>query len=345
MIKLKIAIIGYGIVGKRREFYLSQLNNVKIIAISDKSFGEGYEVINGINYYNDYKDLLANCDVDAVFIAVSNDVVCDIVCESLIRNINVFCEKPPARNLTEMNKIKSVYKDRNNLVLKFGFNHRYHDSVQDAYEIIKSKKYGNIINIKGTYGKSIIVAKDDGNKGWRAKREIAGGGILLDQGIHMIDLICYFSQGDFNTVYSIIENNHWNYDVEDNAYILMQNENGIVAMMHSSATQWKHNFVLTITLELGALSLEGILSSTKSYGNEKLVQIIRPKQPELYPTIISKEYNYDPSWSLEIKEFVNCIINNDKIENGSIDEACKTMGMIDKIYKSDTKWTNKYNEK
>ena len=100
----------------------------------------------------------------------------------------------------------------------YGFNHRYHDSVKSALSIVKSNKLGGIINLRGIYGKSQLITFNQLD--WRTKREIAGG-VLPDQGIHMVDLMRLFV-GEFEKVYSFVENKHWNYDVEDNVHALMQ---------------------------------------------------------------------------------------------------------------------------
>ena len=128
----------------------------------------------------------------------------------------------------------------------YGFNHRYHDSVQEALRLIRSEELGKIINMRGVYGKSQLITFDQPD--WRTKRSIAGGGVLLDQGIHMVDLMRLFA-GDFTDVHSFISNRHWGYDVEDNAYCLMKTNDGIVGMLHSSATQWRHRFNLDINLD------------------------------------------------------------------------------------------------
>ena len=99
--------------------------------------------------------------------------------------------------------------------LKYGFNHRYHESVSESLRILSSGELGGVINAKGVYGKSQLVTF--GQTSWRTNRDLAGGGVLLDQGIHMVDLIRLFC-GEFTNVYSFISNNHWQHDVEDNAY-------------------------------------------------------------------------------------------------------------------------------
>lgn len=222
----------------------------------------------------------------------------------------------------------------------YGFNHRYHNSIKNALSIIKSKKYGKIINIKGTYGKSNIITFDQTD--WRTKRRFAGGGILLDQGVHLIDLLILIG-GEYSEIKSIISNSFWNFDVEDNAYVMMKSDTGIVAQLMSSATQWQHTFNLNITLEKGSLVLGGLRTSSKSYGEETL-RIISSDAEKLNtkPQVEERSYDEDISWDEEIKCFAGVLLNSDNIENGSIDEALKIMELIETIYKADPEWKAKY---
>ena len=154
----------------------------------------------------------------------------------------------------------------------------------------------------------------------------------------MVDLMRLFA-GEFSDVYSFIENSHWNYDVEDNAYALMRTEDGKVAMLNSSATQWRHRFYLDINLEKGSLILGGILSGSKSYGAETLTVVYaNPENDRGNPREVVTSYNNDPSWYAEIEEFASCILKDKKIKNGSSDDAVQTMKLVYKIYYADKNW-------
>ena len=223
----------------------------------------------------------------------------------------------------------------------YGFNHRYHESILDTLEILKSGDLGKIINMRGVYGKAQLITFNQPD--WRTKREIAGGGVLLDQGIHMVDLMRLFA-GEFNQVHSFISNDYWGYDVEDNAYALMKTADGVVGMLNSSATQWRHRFNLDINLERGSLILGGILSGTKSYGSETLTVVTAdPDNDKGDPREHLTRYNHDPSWQSEIDVFVEAIIENKPIESGNSTDALKTMQLVYKIYHSDASWRDKYN--
>jgi predicted dehydrogenase len=217
-----------------------------------------------------------------------------------------------------------------------GFNHRYHESVRDALEILRSGELGRVINMRGMYGKAKLVTFNQPD--WRTKRDIAGGGVLLDQGIHMVDLMRLFG-GEFDEVQSFISNGHWGYDVEDNAYVIMRTASGVVGMLNSSATQWRHRFHLDINLERGSLILGGILSGTKSYGAETLT-VVRadPDNDQGDPWEQVTRYNRDPSWDGEISAFALSISNDLPVQSGTSEDALRTMRLVFKIYYADSNW-------
>ena len=335
---LNVGIAGYGIVGRRRHKSIKKVKNFKVIAVCDRKFKKVKKYKN-ILQFTHYKKLLTQ-KIDVLFICLTNDVAAKVTIEAIKKGIHVFCEKPPGRNVEDIDNVYKVYKKTKNIKLMYGFNHRHHLSIKKAIQIIKSKKFGKIINIKGIYGKSQLITFKQ--PVWRTKRKIAGGGVLLDQGIHMIDLIRLFA-GEFDKVYSYVSNSYWKYDVEDNAYALMKAKNGIIAILHSSATQWNHKFELDIHLEKGSLILRGSLTSSKSYGNETLLVVkANPKKDNGNPKEKKIKFNKDPSWDDEIKEFYQSITSNKKVYNGHPVDALNTMKLLYKIYYSDINWRKKY---
>jgi len=191
--------------------------------------------------------------------------------------------------------------------------------------------------LRGIYGKSKIINFDQTD--WRTKRNQAGGGILLDQGIHIIDLMRYFA-GNFNEVKSFISNKYWKFDVEDNAYAILKSKKGIYATVNSSATMWKHSFNLEINLEKGSVVLSGLITSSKSYGNEKLIILKKNKKNGFKEKTI--KYKNDYSWDREMNIFMHSVIKNKVINNGNCKDAFETMKLVYQIYYSDKKWRNKF---
>ena len=340
MVKKKVGIAGYGIIGKRRRQYIDNNPHLQTIAVCDQNLENDAVLEDGVKCFSNYQRLLEE-PIDVLFISMPNYMAPEVTMAGLERGMHIFCEKPPGRNVEDIENVFQVKQKYPKLHLKYGFNHRFHDSVRDALEIIKSEKLGKIIFLRGIYGKSIISPF---NKTWRAERKYAGGGILLDQGIHIVDLMQLFCD-EFVEVKSFISNSYWKCDVEDNVYAIMRSKSGVVATLHSSATQWQHRFSLEIGLEEGFLELRGILTGTRSYGEEKLVIGKRNGLGSL--TGADREeittYLIDHSWSDEINELAEVIVNGGSIQSGSVEDALNTMKLVYKIYLADTTWRDANN--
>ena len=339
MKKLRVGIAGYGIVGKRRHFYINEHPNLEVVAVCDQNFKEVYLQKEGIGYHK-YTTSLINENLDILIVCLTNNIAAEITIAGLKRGFHVFCEKPPGMSVGDIQKVIEVEKENPLLKLKYGFNHRYHESVKKALQIIHSGELGQVINLRGVYGKSRVIPFSGG---WRSKRNLAGGGILLDQGIHMVDLMRLFC-GEFVDVKSFISNNYWKHDVEDNAYALLKDKLGRIAMLNSTATQWQHKFSLDISLTQGYIELSGILSGSKSYGEEKIIIGKRDEESDngqMESTTL--KFLQDNSWKDEIFEFADAIVNNKNIVSGSSLDALETMKLVFNIYYSDEDWRSKYN--
>jgi predicted dehydrogenase len=339
MNKLKVGIAGFGVVGRRRKDCVERHTDMEIVAVCDKSFtGEGI-LPDGVKHYMDYKSLLTE-ELDVLIVCLTNDIAAEVTIAGLESGMHVFCEKPPGRDVEDIRRVIECELKHPDLRLMYGFNHRYHESVQDVLKVLESGKFGRIINMRGIYGKAKLITFNQPD--WRSKREIAGGGVLLDQGIHMVDLMRLFA-GEFDEVYSFISNSHWGYEVEDNAYALMRTKDGVIATLNSSATQWRHRFHLDINLEKGSLILSGILSGSKSYGAETLTIVTAdPDNDNGDPKEQIIRYNKDPSWDDEINIFAKAILEGGDIRNGTSMDALQTVKLVYQIYYADKNWRDKF---
>lgn len=362
---LKVGIIGYGVVGKRRRLFIDKHPNMQTVAVCDVRFKSDESMVNsntaskdyrnieksarskpfvgilsdGIYFYNNYEVLLKEQELDVLFVCVPNYLAPDLTIMGLKSGLHVFCEKPPGRTVEDIERVKEEENKHPELKLKYGFNHRYHSSVKNAKEIIDKREFGELINLIGVYGKSSVVPFSGE---WRSVRKYAGGGILLDQGIHMLDMFQYFC-GEFDEVKSFISNDFWGHDVEDNAYAILRDKAGHIAMIHSSATQWQHSFRLELTFQQGYLELSGILSGSKSYGQEKLITIKRDEKSAVGSQTISETiYLNDTSWEDEIENFADVILNDKKVSVGNSNDALSVMKLVYNIYGADKKWDNKF---
>ena len=336
---LRVGIAGYGVVGKRRRTFIDAHPGLRTVAVCDRSLSEEGTFDDGLRYHARYERLLEE-DLDVLFVCLTNDVNPDATIAGLERGLHVFCEKPPGRYVADVRRVIACEKRHPGAKLMYGFNHRYHESVRDALALMRSGELGTVINLRGVYGKSQLITF--GQTSWRTDRRLAGGGVLLDQGIHMVDLLRLFA-GEFTDIHGFVGNGHWKHDVEDNAYALMRTADGKVAMLHSSATQWRHRFHLDICLSKGALTLSGFLSGTKSYGAETLTIAWAAGNDTGDPKEQTTRYNHDPSWADEIAAFAEAIREDRPVSNGSSDEALKTMQLVYRIYAADPAWRARWN--
>lgn len=335
---LKVGIAGFGVVGKRRFDFINNNPNLKVVGVCDRYIKKS-SFKNDIYYFNDYKDLFT-LELDILFVCLTNNIAAEVTIAGLKNGLHIFCEKPPGMNVSDINNVIKEEKKHPDLKLKYGFNHRYHYSVIKAKELIDSGDLGDIINLRGLYGKSRVIPFDGG---WRSERKLAGGGILLDQGIHMLDLMRFFC-GEFTEVRSFVSNSYWEHDVEDNAYAIMKDKKGRIAMINSSATEWQHKFRLEISLTNGYINLSGILSGSKSYGEEKITYGFRDLESNNgQMESVSLQYLQDDSWKNEIDEFTQIILNDSKVNSGSSFDALETMKLVYSIYNSDQDWSHKFN--
>jgi predicted dehydrogenase len=336
--QLKVGIAGYGVVGRRRQKFIDIHPNLETVAVCDQVFKSDGERVNGLRCYRDYKSLLQE-PLDLLFVSLPNYLAPEVTITGLNSGMHVFCEKPPGLDVKDIEDVYQIKQKHPELQLKYGFNHRYHYSVQDALELINSKELGEIISLRGMYGKSNLVPFEGS---WRSERKYAGGGILLDQGIHMVDLMRLFCE-EFTQVKSFISNDFWKCDVEDNVFAIMRDELGRVAMLHSSATQWQHRFSLEISLSKGYIELRGILSGTKSYGQERMIVGRRKNSSTGSDSETITNYLNDDSWKNEIDEFADVILNQGQIQSGTVEDALATMKLVYKIYAADSDWSQRYN--
>ena len=327
---LKCGIIGYGYMGEIRHRVIRDHPKLELSTICDpipEKLLNQKEILVVSNPID-----VIDSDLDVIFVCTPNHLIPEITAQSLGRGKHVFCEKPPGKTLADIQLMQNTEKNNPGTKLMFGFNHRFHPGVMKAKSIADSGRMGKVIALRGLYGKS---GGKNFSKSWRNDLEISGGGILLDQGIHMLDLFNYFL-GGFTSVKSFMSNCQWNFDVEDNAVVILKNETDQLAMLHSSATFWKHMFQLNIILEHGYLKLEGLLSKTGSYGRETLVIGRRQFEDETEavgnPSEETIYFDKDLSWELEVGKFVDFILNDQQVSECNSEDAYNAMELVHRCY-------------
>jgi predicted dehydrogenase len=333
MKKIKTAIIGMGKMGNIRYDAMKLHGGYDVVAVCDIDEGS----LNGfyeLKYMN-WQECLLTQSLEAVVICTYNSDIAEMVCRALTNGLHVFSEKPPGRNINETKMMEFAHQD-SGLVLKFGFNHRYHNSIIEAKTLIDNKLLGDLVCARGVYGKA---GTPEFEHEWRSDPVISGGGILLDQGIHMMDLLCFFC-GSFTDVQSSVNQLVWReLETEDSAFAILKTNDGKVASLHSSSIQWKHKFDLDLICTNGGISLNGLLTATKSYGEEQITyyqkDLMRKTGKLGNPIEHTMCFYEDNSWDYEMSEFYDAVINGISIKNGTIDDALRVMELINRVYSMD----------
>lgn len=321
----KVGIIGYGVMGRIRHQAINEIGIAKVIAVSEPAITDDIEIPN-----LSHGAIISHPDIDAIVVCTPNFLNKQLTIQALNAGKHVFCEKPPAFTASDVNEIRFAEKESGKKLM-YGFNHRHHDSIIDMKKLIDSGEYGKVLWSRGRYGKSVT---ENYFTQWRAKKEMAGGGILIDQGIHMLDLFLYLT-GDYNLVKAEVSNLYWKMDVEDNAFVILKNsDTGKVASLHSTMSQWRHLFSLEVFLEKGYMVLNGLITSSMSYGEEVLsVAKNRSTAPAAtWKDEVTTKYSINNSWRYEMEHFFNAIAKNSPVEIGNSEDAHKLMTIIDKIY-------------
>ncbi len=323
---ITVGIVGYGKMGKIRAEALEERDDISILCAYDP-----FDSCEPYDKADSPQDIFTNDTIDAVFVCTPNKHNEEYVIDALNNGKHVFCEKPPAFNADGVKRIIIAEKESGKKLM-YGFNHRHHGSIIKAKEVIDSGEFGKVLWMRGRYGKRIT---DQQASGWRMNREESGGGILLDQGIHMLDLLMHFG-GDFDVIQAIVSNLYWKMDIEDNAFVnLLNTETGVAASLHSTMTEWRFLFSLEIFLEKGYIVVNGLKTPSKSYGEEKLTIGKNMASPPLVDFDMKHiTFENDHSWEVEINHFIDSINDNTEIVSGSSADALRVMKAIDEIYEN-----------
>ncbi len=327
MKNLNYGIIGYGNMGKIRHQAMLSIGAGDPSKIYDPIPNGNISQIFG----KSYTEIMDDPDIGNIIICTPNYLNKKITIDALNKGKNVFCEKPPCFNADELKDIIKVEKSTGCLLM-YGFNHRHHNGAMKLLKEINSGQYGDVLWVRGRYGKSV---DEDYFKTWRADPKLSGGGILIDQGIHMIDLFLKIIT-DLDEINANVSNLYWNLPgIEDNVFALLRNSStGQCASLHSTMTQWRHLFSLEVFLQKGYMVLNGIDTPSKTYGKEVLtIAKNRSRAPAAtWEDEYKFEFSSDQSWKLEMENFYSNISGKVKSKHRDSSEALKVMEIIDKIY-------------
>ena len=326
----RIALIGCGLVGQKR---LNLLPPGSVTVTCDLQLARAQKLAAqspGCTATDSVEAAVTAPNVDAVMIATVNASLAPLALQAAQRGKHVLVEKPGAISVKELETLEDAAAKAGALV-RVGYNHRYHPACLKALELFKSGALGPMMFVRGRYGQGGRVGYD---KEWRADPKLSGGGELIDQGVHLIDLARLFL-GDFVLVDGHATTCFWDMPVDDNAFLSLRTANGQTAWLHASCSEWKNLFSLEIYGRLGKLHWEGLGGS---YGLERLTYY--KMLPEMGPpeTTIWEFPRGDESWKIEMQEFFEDIRLKRTPLPGVV-EAKAALSIVERIHiKSGYNW-------
>ncbi len=319
----RVGIVGCGAIGRRRADALSAAT-LTICADIDQSRADALaKAHRGARSVPRWQDVVGSGDVDIVIVATTNDALADTSIAAIEAGKHVLVEKPAGRTVAEIDRIAEAAARHQRLV-RVGFNHRYHAAILAARAIVDAGTIGPLMFIRGRYGHGGRVGYD---REWRADPARSGGGELIDQGVHLIDLSRSLL-GPFAAIDGSSHTYFWDMTVDDNAFLRLTTGRGQVAFLHVSCTEWKNLFSFEIYGRLGKLHIEGLGGS---YGVERLAHY--QMRPEMGPpdTVIHEYPQADRSWSVEFAEFLEDIRLGRQPAAG-LDAARAALEVVETVY-------------
>ncbi|MBI2664040.1 Gfo/Idh/MocA family oxidoreductase [Candidatus Woesearchaeota archaeon] len=324
MAQYNVGIVGCGLMGGRRAAALEKFSHSKLVKVCDTNIEKAKQLAEkySCGFTADSKEVTADSGINLVIVATVSSSLAPIAVAALNSKKHVLVEKPCAVNPAELKKVIEAHK-QSGQKLKAGFNHRFHPAIIKAKEIIRNENIGDVMFIRGRYGHG---GRPGYEKEWRASRQQAGGGELLDQGSHLIDLARYF-MGDVADAAGFTNTFFWSMEVEDNCFLLLRSGKNQVAQLHASWTEWKNRFTFDIMCKTGQISIDGL---GRSYGRESLT-FYKMKPGMGVPDKFEYSWDEDDSFEKEYADFIGSI-ESDREPNGSIHDAHEAMLIVSKVY-------------
>lgn len=321
---MRLAIVGCGLIGgKRAAAAMAGRHQIVVVCDRDPDRAEALAQQTNARAVADWHDAIM-ADVDAVIVATTHDQLARIALGAVEADRHVLVEKPAGRALAEAQAIATA-ATKHKRIVKAGFNHRFHPAFMKAREVVDLGLLGPLMFIRARYGHGGRVGYEEE---WRAQPAISGGGELIDQGSHLIDLSRWFL-GDLTVDYAAVPTLFWNMQADDNCFMALRSGAGQLAWLHASWTEWKNTFSFEIFGRDGKLVIDGLGGS---YGQERLTyyRMLPQMGP---PEMTTFDYpGQDQSWDAEFADFVDAV-QEGRTPCGDIADAVANLAIVEEIYR------------
>lgn len=325
--QVRVAVVGCGLIGTRRAEQAAKNPRSELVAVVDANAAAAQTLASrlGCAHHAEWTAVVSDPEIDGLVVATPNGFLAEIAIAALKKKKHVLVEKPMGRNVHEAVAMAGAATAAQR-ILKIGFNHRYHPGLARAHEIFASGAIGELINIRARYGHG---GRPGYEKEWRGSRDLAGGGELTDQGVHVLDLVHWFA-GEPTEAFGYLQTAVWPLgSLEDGAFGLLKLPQGGVASFHTAWTQWKNMFSFEVFGTKGSVSVDGL---GRSYGPETLTVAKRKPEggaPLMEKTVYDEE---DVSWALEWDDFLNGLEGRPYM--GTPNDGVTVMRLLDALYRS-----------
>lgn len=326
--ELGAAIVGCGQIGHKRARSIVDSPDCRLVACSDAVSERAVALaasFPGVEPVAEWQVLVGRPDVDLVVVATPHDALASIARAAALAGKHVLVEKPGARRAAELDAVVEASQHAR-VQVRVGFNHRLHPAMRKARAIYEQGGLGELMFIRGRYGHGGRVGYE---REWRARPDLSGGGELIDQGIHLIDLSRWYL-GEFVEVQGCAPTLYWDMPVDDNAFLLLKTDAGRVAFLHASCTEWKNLFSFEIYGRRGKIDVNGLGGS---YGIERVT--FYRMLPEMGPpeTTIWEYPMPDTSWNLELAAFVEDIRLR-RTPSPGLADAQAALRVVERVYEA-----------
>lgn len=328
---MNVGIIGLGKMGLLHTGILNSINTVKIKAITEKETLVANYISNampGVNVYDDYLDMISSEEMDLIYITTPISSHLPIAQACIENKINFFIEKPLTRNLEESRILCQKLKT-SNIIHSVGYNRRFIDTFSKVKSLLDLKILGDIFEVRSSMYVSNVFSR---SKGWRSKKEVSGGGVLLDFGSHLVDLLLwYFGRiekvsGNIKSVYSK--------EVEDFAHMEIEFSDNILGELDTS---WSVKGFRIPEINLEIKGSNGSLRVNEDFIKIDLEKPM-PDLPNLNTIIYKQSLNRGilidiggPDYTKEDQHMINCVENRKQCLVNVL-EASKTQAVIESMY-------------
>ena len=320
------AVVGCGLIGRKRAIAL-EARDVPVLLVHDTNVDAAEDLAASLpsaKVVPTLDELLDDDRCDLVIVATTHAALVPVALAAVRAGKHVLVEKPGGHHLSEIEELAAAARTAGRRV-RVGFNHRFHPALRKAHELVVAGAYGPVLHLRGRYGHGGRIGYE---REWRADRARSGGGELLDQGIHLIDLT-RFLVGEVNLAFCELRTEYWPIEVEDNAYVALRADQGAFAWLHASWSEWKNLFSLEISMRTAKIEITGMGGS---YGIERLT--LHEMKPEMGPPdTTSWEWPLeDESWHDEIDDVLAALAGEPTI-GASLDDCVAAFAIVDQAYR------------